>query len=627
MHMDIGQRLSQTKEVLRREEQHLAPYDVTAGMDPQTMKRFIDYLLEQQRDLTLEIKAIRKLMEESEADKKNLAERLEKALAKLDEIGDELKKSMKEAAKERRRADKFEELYKREKAARYGNGQKNTPKSNGNSGRQVKEGGQGKSDGHDVPDRQEERDNHDGTGDGTVAENPQETPDKDKATRLKESAALTSKKNADMSNRPANYNGMDYGGEAVFHPSDRTKTGEPLDVNVIRLFKLKTIIEAHDFEMVKVRKWVEDPETGRKYRTTKWIYEPCEGHPDTVPAFEGTHATPEFMQALAYEIYMKGTTFGSLHRQLTDMGMSISKSTLNRWLRKGKKRLDKVVAILKNIAVEKDSVLNCDETWCKVRRYDKYRKCYLWVIVNREEKIVIFFYDNGSRGSKVLQDFLGEAEIKCLVTDGYVGYKFIDKKLEHWGKIDHVVCWAHIHSKFVEAIEAGCNDPVAAKILECINSLFKMEEEYKKDELLPEEIAKRRQSQETECIVTRLKAYMLSETSVEDEYRSPLYQTALTYLKNNWDNAIKYLDDGRYPIDNNTSERNVRPFCARRNSFEHFGSDEGAEMAACYHSVIGTLVTKGASVWDGLGKIFSKVIDKVEDVLGLLAPPGTVCTS
>lgn len=624
--MDNERRISHTKEVLKREEYPLAPYDVTADMDSDAMKRFISYLLEQQDNLMLEIKSIRKLLEESEGDKKKLLERLEEALEKIDAISEDLKKARKELAKERKRADKFEELYKREKSARYGNGQKNTPNPGVKSGSHSEPDASNPSDTYDVPDRQEEKDNYDGTGAETSPEPAKESSDKDQDAEMKESAALSKKENADLSNRPSSYKSMDYNGEATFHPSDRSKTGEPLDRHVIRLFTLKTVIEAHDFEMVKVRKWMEDPETGKKRRTTQWIYESCPGHPTTVPSFEGTHATPEFMQALAYEIYMKGTTFGSLHRQLTDMGMSISKSTLNKWLRKGKKRLDKVVEMLKEIAVQKDSILNCDETWCKVRRYDKYRKCYIWIVVNREEKIVIFFYDNGSRGSKVLQEFLGEAEIKCLVTDGYVGYKFIDKGLQHWGKIAHVVCWAHIHSKFVEAAEAGCEDPMLMQIIGYINKLFKLDEEYREEGLLPDEITKRRQSWETKSIINRLYATLLCELENEDEYRSPLYQKALTYLKNNWDNAIKYLEDGRYPMDNNAAERSVRPFCARRNSFEHFGSDAGAEMAACYHSVIGTLVSKGASVWNGLGIIFNKVIDRIEDFFEIFAPPGTVST-
>lgn len=52
----------------------------------------------------------------------------------------------------------------------------------------------------------------------------------------------------------------------------------------------------------------------------------------------------------------------------------------------------------KNKALEKDSIVNCDETWCKVRRFNKYMKKYMWVLVNKAERIVIFFHDEGSRG-------------------------------------------------------------------------------------------------------------------------------------------------------------------------------------------------------------------------------------
>jgi len=50
---------------------------------------------------------------------------------------------------------------------------------------------------------------------------------------------------------------------------------------------------------------------------------------------------------------------------------------LRNWLKKGKKYLDELVCVLKSIALEKDSIVNCDETWCKVRKYDHYKKCYI----------------------------------------------------------------------------------------------------------------------------------------------------------------------------------------------------------------------------------------------------------
>ena len=62
------------------------------------------------------------------------------------------------------------------------------------------------------------------------------------------------------------------------------------------------------------------------------------------------------------------------------MGMTISKNTLRNWLTKDKTYLDELVCVLKSIALEKDSIVNCDETWCKVRKYDHYKKCYIWVL-------------------------------------------------------------------------------------------------------------------------------------------------------------------------------------------------------------------------------------------------------
>lgn len=77
-------------------------------------------------------------------------------------------------------------------------------------------------------------------------------------------------------------------------------------------------------------------EPGKK---PKWGYFPSEGHPEAITKFEGTKATPEFLQAIAYEVYVKNVTFGLLHQWLTDMGMTISKNTLHNWLKKARNTL------------------------------------------------------------------------------------------------------------------------------------------------------------------------------------------------------------------------------------------------------------------------------------------------
>ena len=296
-----------------------------------------------------------------------------------------------------------------------------------------------------------------------------------------------------------------------------------------------------------------------KGKKPKWGYFPKTGNPEFVTKFDGTKATPEFLQAIAYEVYVKNVTFGLLHQWLTDMGMTVSPNTLRNWLKKGKVYLDQLVESLKEVALEKDSIVNCDETWCKVRKYDHYKKCYIWVLVNKAERVVIFFYDNGSRGRDVLTDFIGDAELKSIMSDGYNAYTFIGDELKaaetpNFSKTDHQVCLAHARAKFVKASEQA-GDKNADIFIKYIEDLYNLERQYTKD--------------------------------------------------------------GSYPIDNNAAERAVRPLTTQRNSMLHFGSDEGAKMAATYHSIISTVKLQGRSAWDYLGKFFVNIFNGCRDFFGL----------
>ena len=152
-------------------------------------------------------------------------------------------------------------------------------------------------------------------------------------------------------------------------------------------------------------------------------------------------------------------------------------------------RKDRVIRE-KNKALEKDGIVNCDETWCKVRRFNKYMKKYMWVLVNKAERIVIFFYDEGSRGRKVLTDFMGEAEVRAIMTDGYTAYNFLDGRLG----VDHLICMAHV--KFKKAHSLG-KDASAIRFIELMERLYELERSYKAGGYTARQIYEARQSAET----------------------------------------------------------------------------------------------------------------------------------
>ena len=559
----------------RLSELESTPYkahDYCSAMpDKEMINRYIEYLINQSEAKDLQNRSLQLKIEE-------LTEKFGESTSKINELLDEirlLRKELSESEKEsrsyRKKISKLEEQLKVAKAEKYGRRRSKSKDDDGDS---------------TSVDRSESEENFDGSGDQS-AESSSSEPNE---CRSSASTGQT----FNTANRPETYKSMGMDGRKVVHRSDRNQVPEHarvIETKSIVLYSLEMSLVAHEYELLHV------VEPGKK---PAWKYFPAAGHPDRIMRFDGTKATPEFMQALAYEVYMKNVTFGNLHKWVQDMGMTVSKNTLRNWLKKGKKHLDSLIPMLKEAALEKEAIVNCDETWCKVRRFNKYTKKYMWVLVNKSQGIVIFFYDEGSRGRKVLTDFLGESDLKALMSDGYNAYTFLDGELE---KTDHLICMAHAKVKFNKAYEHG-EDDVAKEFEDMISELYDLEEGYKLRELSAEEITSERQGEYTESIVRRIRKRLDEELKKDNDLRSPYMMQALNYLDHFWDGLFLYRKDGSYPIDNNLAERSVRPFTTKRKCSLHFGSDEGAEMSAVYHSIISTLKLCGKSVWNFFGDFF-----------------------
>lgn len=271
------------------------------------------------------------------------------------------------------------------------------------------------------------------------------------------------------------------------------------------------------------------------------------------------------------------------------------------------------------MALEKDSIVNCDETWCKVRKYDHYKKCYIWVLVNKAEQTVIFFYEDGSRGRDVLTNYIGDAELKSVMTDGYNAYVFIGDELStvqkspNLKKAIHQVCMAHWKAKLDKALEQA-GDVRALPFLRGVDFFYGRERQYDNEGLSPEEKGKRRQDLESKEMLTTLRQHLKIELDKDPSETTPYLRAALKYLDKFWDN-IFFLNDGSLPIDN-LAERAIHPLMSQRNATLHFGSDEGVEMAATYHSIISAVKMQGRSAWEYLGKFFTKsLIKRIESNL------------
>lgn len=575
------------RELLARETFSRQAINYSEDMPADQKDRYIQYLLGKVNELDLDKRAMELAVEEFQGIHTNVLEQLAELQKSIAEVKTELHEERGKRKRAEAKARKLDQQLKYAQKNKFGDKCQKARKDKNKE---------------DEADRENEKDGFDGT-DGTVStksvdENPTE------------GHPVKEKKERDMSNRPGKYDTMSVEGAPVFHPTDDSKVpGRIIERKSVKVYSFKMCLVEEQFDMVHY------VEPGKK---PKWGYFPTDGHPEVVTKFEGTKATPEFLQAIAYDIYVKNVTFGLLHQWLTDMGMTISENTLHNWLKKGKKYLDKLIVVLKTIALEKDSIVNCDETWCKVRKYDHYKKCYIWVLVNKAEKIAIFFYEDGSRGRDVLTHFLGDAELKSIMTDGYNAYVFIGDELKsaQFKDTDHQICMAHAMAKFAKAANPG-SDKAALPFWDDMQLFYKLEDRYDEEGISPQVRGERRQSLETKEILIRLRSRLDMELAKKDEDRTPYLTEALNYLDKFWDGIFAYQKDGNYPIDNNIAERTIRKLTTQRNNSLHYGSDAGVEMAVAYHSVISTVKLHGMSCWRYLGEFFKKIFNGCRDFFSL----------
>lgn len=397
-------------------------------------------------------------------------------------------------------------------------------------------------------------------------------------------------------------------GKSVSHGSDLRRL--PSGCSIIKVFKKYSYeqgseIVEHSWEVIRYRML-----DGKIYEG----YFPADGEPEVLDMVPGTHASGNFLASLAFNKYLLDTPLYREICRIMSEDMRVSRMTLTNWLAKGAAHIKELLKVLKRQYLAKDSIVNCDETWCCVKVSDSYKKKYMWCLVNKLSKIVIYCYESGSRSRDVLRHISGDSSVKALQSDGYNVYMYLDDRLID---TDYLCCMAHARAKFKYALEQG-GDADASYFLKCIGELYGLESEYEKGRLSPEQIRSCRQGLKTKEIIIRLRSKLDSLMSDGHPPRGDLMEKALRYLDTFWNQQFVYLKDGRYSIDNSIAERFIRPLAGERKNSLFFGSDKMAEVSAAYHTVISTCRMHGISALEYLCKFFREIVLGRRDYENLL---------
>ena len=454
-----------------------------------------------------------------------------------------------------------------------------------------------------VQDREKDKDNFDGTN-GAVMSSTSQT-DTSSVDADPESAEQTQKS---YKNRIGlKYQTMNADNRIV-HESDVNLL--PEGATIIKsvyesTYEQVSYIVQHDYEMIVYKD---------KEGVMRKGYFPKAEESAEIDRIPGTHASCSLLANLVFNKYHMNTPVYREMVRLLNNKMNVSRNTVYNWFVKGSEYLNKVLPILKEKLLAKGSVVNCDETWCRVKVAGKYGKKYIWCMVNKEAKIAVYFYDDGSRGRKVLREFLDKTEIDALQSDGFNVYMYLDKELVD---VDHLCCLAHARAKFKYALEQG-KDEEAEYFIRNIGRLYDLEEQYRLRHLTPEQIQQERQGEKTSKIITQIRQRLDKLLADGNGMRGDLMQKALNYLRSFWDQLFLYIKDGRYCIDNSLAERTLRPMTVERKNSLTFGSHAGAKVSVIYHTFIETCKMCGVSTLEYFKEFFKAIMQRRTDYENML---------
>jgi len=234
--------------------------------------------------------------------------------------------------------------------------------------------------------------------------------------------------------------------------------------------------------------------------------------------------------------------------------------------------------------------LCADATGVLVLAKEQCRKAHFWVLV-APERHVLYRYSHKHDSEAV--DRLLTGYKGYLVADAATVFDHIYKS----GDIVEVACWAHARRYFFKAL--GSEPELAGHALGRIKALFKIERAIKTALRKKREQVRREQSKP---ILDAFFEWCDEQAAVVLD-DTPISR-AIGYARNQRAALSRFVTDGRLPLDNNISERNLRREVLGRKNWLFLGSDEGARVNTVFVSLLASCQLHGIEPWAYLRDIF-----------------------
>jgi len=263
-------------------------------------------------------------------------------------------------------------------------------------------------------------------------------------------------------------------------------------------------------------------------------------------------------------------------------GVELGRTSMAEWMGAAGVALQPLVAVLRAELLG-HPVLHADET--PVAMLDpgagKTKRAYLFAYRTATDNPIVVFDFCISRSGRHAKDFLGDYR-GALMVDDYGGYKALFAN-----GVTELGCWTHARRKFTDLYKAS-GSAIAQEAIGRFAALYRIETQAR-----DLDAAGRHAYRQCHAapLVHAIKTWLvrLRPTVAGNSGTA----NAIDYTLRRWSALARYLEDGRYPIDNNPIENAIRPIALGRKNWLFAGSETAGQRAAAIMSLLATAKANG----------------------------------
>jgi transposase len=334
------------------------------------------------------------------------------------------------------------------------------------------------------------------------------------------------------------------------------------------------------------------------------------------PVYPGSLASPSIMAYIMSQKYVESMPLYRQEQQFARLDIQLSRQTMANWMIHSAQTWLKPLYQLMHQHLCAQEVLHADETTLQVLREPgraAQTTSYMWLFRTGYEGPPNILYEyRPTRGGEHPRNFLAGFK-GYLHVDGYPGYHKVKD-------VTLVGCWSHARRGFTDVLKAlpssNQNTPsVAQEGLDFCNRLFVVERKIKNAS-----------TEERYNVRVKESRPILDAFSAWLRYQKPRVLPksglgkAINYCQNQWFKLEAFMLDGRrLELDNNRSERSIKPFVIGRKNFMFSNTPRGAESSAIIYSIIETAKENGLHPFKYLMYLFEQLpqLDEIKDLEAL----------